>query len=217
MERVGRYRLLQRLGRGGMAEMFEAVAEGDHGFERRVAIKRMLPEGRLFGRETIGAESGQVAVAPGRLEVAEGGSILLNDIDAMSLPTQAKLARYLEEGTFERVGGTSAVSVDTRIFAATAERLGEEVRFGTFSEDLFNRLSIVPVVLPALRERRQGHSRPRESLRQAVCRGHAGDDQRGRRARLENPDRLRVARQRRRAGKRHQAGMRSRTRQHHHG
>ena len=116
------------------------------------AIPDGLLESELFGHER-GAFTGAASQKPGRFELADGGSLFLDEIGEMPLAAQPKLLRALQENRFYRVGGTETVTVDTRIIAATNRDLREEVAQGRFREDLFYRLNVVPVRMPALRER----------------------------------------------------------------
>ena len=116
------------------------------------AIPDGLLESELFGHER-GAFTGAASQKPGRFELADGGSLFLDEIGEMPLAAQPKLLRALQENRFYRVGGTETVNVDTRIIAATNRDLREEVAQGRFREDLFYRLNVVPVRMPALRER----------------------------------------------------------------
>ena len=118
------------------------------------ALAENLLESELFGHEK-GAFTGAVARRLGRFEQADGGTLFLDEIGDMSLATQAKILRVLQEGEFERLGGEKTLKVDVRVIAATNKNLEEEVEKGTFRKDLFFRLSVVPVHLPALRERKE--------------------------------------------------------------
>jgi transcriptional regulator with GAF, ATPase, and Fis domain len=111
-----------------------------------------LVESMLFGHEK-GAFTGAVKQVKGAFERAHRGTLLLDEISEMRLDLQAKLLRVLQEQEFERVGGATPVRVDVRIVATTNRDLAEEVRAGNFREDLFYRLSVVPIRLPPLRER----------------------------------------------------------------
>jgi len=117
------------------------------------AIPEELIESELFGHEK-GAFTGAVAQRKGRFDLADGGTLFLDEIGDMSLKTQAKVLRILQERTFERVGGTRTIEVDVRIIAATNKVLEDEIRAGTFREDLYYRLNVVPFIVPPLRERR---------------------------------------------------------------
>jgi two-component system NtrC family response regulator len=109
-------------------------------------------ESELFGHEK-GAVSGAATMRKGRFEVAEGGTVFLDEIGDISLSLQAKLLRILKEKQFERVGGSRTIDADVRILSATSKDLKEEVQQGRFREDLFYRLNVIHVVLPPLRER----------------------------------------------------------------
>jgi transcriptional regulator with PAS, ATPase and Fis domain len=119
-----------------------------------VAIPEGLLESELFGHER-GAFTGAVAQKKGKFELADTGTIFLDEIGDMPAATQAKLLRVLQEREFERVGGSQTIPVDVRIIAATNKHLTEMVKSGAFREDLFYRLSVFNIHLPALRERRE--------------------------------------------------------------
>jgi two-component system, NtrC family, response regulator AtoC len=110
-------------------------------------------ESELFGHEK-GAFTDAKQFKRGLLEVAQGGTLFLDEIGEMPLPVQAKLLKAIEEKSFRRLGGTSAIQVDTRILAATNTDLERSVRAGSFRKDLFYRLNVMPLLLPPLRERR---------------------------------------------------------------
>lgn len=116
------------------------------------AIPRELIESEFFGHER-GAFTGAVASKPGRFELASGGTLFLDEIGSIPLETQVKLLRALQEGEFERVGGVRTVKVDVRLVAATNTDLRKQTEEGSFREDLYYRLNVVGVRLPALRER----------------------------------------------------------------
>ena len=116
------------------------------------ALPETLVESTLFGHEK-GAFTGAVRQVKGAFERADGGTLLLDEISEMRLDLQAKLLRVIQEQEFDRVGGTSPVRVNVRIVATTNRNLADEVREGRFREDLFFRLSVVPLRLPPLRER----------------------------------------------------------------
>ena len=116
------------------------------------AIPETLLESELFGHEK-GAFTGALKQKPGRVEEADGGTIFLDEIADMSRPLQAKLLRFLEDGTFTRVGGTQELRVNVRLIAATNRDIVEAIRQDQFREDLFHRLNVVQFRLPPLRER----------------------------------------------------------------
>ena len=118
------------------------------------ALNDNLLESELFGHEK-GAFTGAEKQRRGRFEMANGGTIFLDEIGDISPATQAKLLRVLQEHQFERVGGSETLSVDVRILAATNKNLEEAIKQGTFREDLFYRLNVVPVEIPPLRKRRE--------------------------------------------------------------
>ena len=118
------------------------------------AIPETLFESELFGHEK-GAFTGAANRKPGRFELADGGTLFLDEVAEMSPASQVKLLRVLQEGEFERVGGTKTVSVDVRLVAATNRDLERDVAERKFREDLFYRLNVIPIHLPSLRERRE--------------------------------------------------------------
>jgi len=142
----------------------ELVARAIHRQSRRAegpfikvncaAIPSELIESELFGHEK-GAFSGATTMRKGKFELAHSGTLLLDEIGDMSLKAQAKVLRALQEGEIERVGGARVIQVDVRVLAATNKDLAAEIQAGTFREDLYYRLNVVPVALPALREHRE--------------------------------------------------------------
>jgi DNA-binding NtrC family response regulator len=141
----------------------ELVARGIHALSRRrhrpfigvnvAALPETLLESELFGHEK-GAFTGATDRRKGLFELANGGSIFLDEIGEMPLATQTKLLRVLEEREFRRVGGEEEIRVDVRVIAATNRDLREEVMTGDFRRDLYHRLNVLRIELPALRERR---------------------------------------------------------------
>ena len=118
------------------------------------AITETLLESELFGHER-GAFTGAVSQKKGKLEIAEGGTIFLDEIGELAVPMQAKLLRVLQEREFERVGGTRPIKLDVRLIAATNRDLKEASRTGAFRPDLYYRLNVVSLHMPALRERHE--------------------------------------------------------------
>jgi len=116
------------------------------------AIPETLLESELFGHEK-GSFTGALKQKPGRVEEADGGTIFLDEIADMSRPLQAKLLRFLEDGSFTRVGGTQELRVNVRLVAATNRDIIQSIREGQFREDLFHRLNVVQLRLPPLRDR----------------------------------------------------------------
>jgi len=142
----------------------ELVARTIHGLSRRrnnafvevncAAIPEELIESELCGH-VRGAFTGAVADRRGKFEVADGGTIFLDEIGDMSLKTQAKVLRVLQEQTIEAVGGTSRIKIDTRVLAATNKDLQAGIKAGQFREDLYFRLNVIPIFVPPLRDRQE--------------------------------------------------------------
>jgi Nif-specific regulatory protein len=118
------------------------------------SIPEGLLESELFGHEK-GAFTGAINIRKGRFERAHGGTILLDEIGDLPINLQPKILRVLQEKEFERVGGERTIKVDVRLIAATSRNLEDLVARGNFREDLFYRLNVVPLLLPALRERKE--------------------------------------------------------------
>jgi two-component system nitrogen regulation response regulator NtrX len=140
----------------------ELIARRLHGLSRRAdgpfvpincaAIPGELIESELFGH-VKGAFTGAQSNKTGKFELASGGSLFLDEVGDMSLSAQAKVLRVLEEAVVERVGGNTPIRVDVRVIAATNKNLEREIEEGSFREDLYYRLRVVPLPIPALRER----------------------------------------------------------------
>jgi len=148
------------LGESGTGK--EVLARHIHSHSRRAdgpfiaincaAIPENMLEAILFGYEK-GAFTGAVKASSGKFEQAQGGTLLLDEISEMSLPLQAKLLRVLQEREVERLGGRELIQLDVRVLATSNRKLREEVAAGRFREDLFYRLNVFPLMLPALQER----------------------------------------------------------------
>ena len=119
-----------------------------------VGLSRELFESELFGHEK-GAFTGAHQLKKGKMELAHGGTVFLDEIGDISTEIQTKLLRFLQEKEFERVGSTKPIQVDVRIIAATNRKLLELVKEGRFRDDLYYRLNVVPIALPSLRERKE--------------------------------------------------------------
>ena len=168
----GVYRMITRVLRNDLTVLVtgesgtgkELVAEAIHTLGHRrtgpfvavnaAAIPRDLIESELFGHEK-GAFTGAVAQAIGKFEQAQGGTLFLDEIGDMPAEAQTRLLRALQSGRIRRVGGRQEIAVDVRIVAATNRALEPMIAAGTFREDLFYRLNVVPIHLPPLRERRE--------------------------------------------------------------
>jgi len=150
------------LGESGVGK--EVFARAIHGWSERraepfiaincVGLSRELLESELFGHEK-GAFTGAHRLKKGKLELGDHGTVLLDEVGDISQELQTKLLRFLQERSFERVGGVSPIAVDVRIIAATNRDLEAAVREGRFRDDLYHRLNVVPITLPPLRERRE--------------------------------------------------------------
>jgi len=159
----------------------ELVARRIHAESRRstgpfvevncAAIPEELIESELFGH-VKGAFTGAVADRRGKFEIAGGGTIFLDEIGDMSLKTQAKVLRVLQEQVVEAVGGTSRIRVDTRVLAATNKDLLAEIRAGRFREDLYFRLNVIPIFVPPLRDRREDIPLLAEHFMKSLAREH---------------------------------------------
>jgi transcriptional regulator with GAF, ATPase, and Fis domain len=150
------------LGESGTGK--ELIAEAIHENSNRrakpfvklncAAIPEALLESELFGHEK-GAFTGAIGRKPGKFEIADGGTLLLDEIGDMTLSTQAKILRALQERELQRVGGTQTIKVDVRIIASTNKDLERAVKEGTFRDDLYFRLNVVTLQVPPLRDRRE--------------------------------------------------------------
>lgn len=142
----------------------ELVARAIHNLSNRrdkpfievncAAIPEELIESELFGHEK-GSFTGATALRKGKFDLAHEGTLFLDEIGDMSLKTQAKVLRILQERKFERVGGSRTIEVDVRVIAATNKNLEDEISQGTFREDLYYRLNVLPFHVPSLRERKE--------------------------------------------------------------
>jgi two-component system nitrogen regulation response regulator NtrX len=175
----------------------ELVARSIHALSRRrsgpfvevncAAIPEELIESELFGH-VRGAFTGAVSDRRGRFELADEGTIFLDEVADMSLKTQAKVLRVLQEQVVDPVGGHDSVRVDVRVLAATNKDLTAEIRAGRFREDLFFRLNVIPIFVPPLREREEDIPRLIAHFMQELSREH------GRRPRQIDPDAMDVLR-----------------------
>lgn len=129
-------------------------AQGPQVVMNCAAVPETLIESELFGHER-GAFTGATDRRIGKFELAHGGTIFLDEVGDMSISTQSKLLRVLEEQKFERLGGVDTLKVDVRVVSATNKNLQEEIKAGRFREDLYYRLKVVEIELPALRDRRE--------------------------------------------------------------
>ena len=179
------------LGENGTGK--ELVARNVHQLSRRragpfvevncAAIPEELIESELFGH-VRGAFTGAVSDRRGKFEAAHGGTIFLDEIADMSLKTQAKVLRVLQEQVMEAVGGSSRIRVDTRVLAATNKDLTTEIRAGRFREDLYFRLNVVPIFVPPLRDRQEDISLLADHFMAMLAREY------GRRTKTFEPDAL---------------------------
>jgi len=119
-----------------------------------VGLSKDLLESELFGHER-GAFTGASQLKKGKMELAHGGTVFLDEVGDISAELQTKLLRFLQEREFERVGGTQPISVDVRVIAATNRELSRAIKEGRFREDLYYRLNVIPIQLPPLRERKE--------------------------------------------------------------
>ncbi len=166
------FRLIERAGPSDMAILIqgesgtgkELVAQALHRCSRRAdkpmvvincaALPEALLESELFGHER-GAFTGAISTKPGLFEVADGGTLFIDEIGELPGSLQAKLLRVLEDGSLRRIGSVKERRVDVRLLAATNRRLADEVRAGRFREDLYYRINVMSLELPPLRERRE--------------------------------------------------------------
>ena len=166
------YRFIQRVAPAKSAVLIcgesgtgkELAAHAIHANSRRAdhpfvpincaALTETLLESELFGHEK-GAFTGAIGRKQGKLEVAHGGSVFLDEIGEMTLAMQSRLLRFLQDHKIERVGGTRSIELDVRVIAATNRDLEEMIKAGTFREDLYHRLNVVKLTMPSLRERKE--------------------------------------------------------------
>jgi two-component system response regulator FlrC len=160
------------------------------------AISETLMESEIFGHEK-GAFTGATAARRGRLELADGGTLFLDEIGELKAGLQSKLLRVIEDGQFERVGGTRTIRVDVRWIAATNRDIEAMTAAGDFREDLYHRLAVFPIRLPALRDRRGDIESLAEWLLARIAGElgrpalHLGDDARARLRRADWPGNIR--------------------------
>ena len=166
-----------------------------------------LMESELFGHER-GAFTGADAPRTGRFEMADGGSILLDEVTEIDLPLQAKLLRVLQERSFERVGSSQTRVVNVRVLATTNRDLRGEVEAGRFRSDLYFRLAVLPLHVPPLRERREDIPDPDRTLLSTLCSASATRALHAGALGPEPVDGISLAGQRPRVGKHHHPGQR---------
>jgi len=172
----------------------EIVAREIHRHSRRAnrpfvavncaAIPDELIESELFGHEK-GAFTGATGLRRGRFELAEKGTLFLDEVGDMSPRTQAKILRVLEEKQFERIGGGEKISADVRIIAATNRNLPKEVDAGRFRDDLYFRLNVFPILVPALRDRKEDIPAIAEYFVDEICAEHGKEGKRFSRGAME--------------------------------
>jgi transcriptional regulator with GAF, ATPase, and Fis domain len=166
---------------GGNGTGKELVARSLHELSQRVkmpfievncaAIPAELIESELFGHEK-GAFTSAIKDRKGKFELASGGTLFLDEIGDMSLSAQAKVLRALQENVIQRVGGEKDLKVDCRVLAATNKDLREEIKAGRFREDLFHRLAVILIHVPALNERRSDIPKLVTHFLHMVCQDH---------------------------------------------
>ena len=167
-------------GKGLVARIIHNISPRRHGPFIKfncAALPETLAESELFGHEK-GAFTGADRRKLGRFELANNGSIFLDEIGKMSLAMQAKLLRVVEEKDFERVGGTQTIKTDVKIIAATNLEMEKAIEEGTFREDLFYRLNIIPIMLPPLRERKDDIPLLAEHFIRKICKDLGIDNKR---------------------------------------
>ncbi|HVE70478.1 MAG TPA: sigma 54-interacting transcriptional regulator [Thermoanaerobaculia bacterium] len=167
-------------GKGLVARIIHNIGPRRHGPFIKfncAALPESLAESELFGHEK-GAFTGADRRKLGRFELANGGSIFLDEMGKMSLAMQAKLLRVVEDKEFERVGGTTTIKTEVKIIAATNLDLEKAIEDGTFREDLFYRLNIIPIVLPPLRDRKDDIPLLAEHFIRKICKDLGIDNKR---------------------------------------
>ena len=159
------------VGKGLAARVLHALSSKCDGPFMQVncgALPATLIDSELFGHER-GAFTSAVSRKLGKVELAKGGTLFLDEVGDMTLETQARMLRLLEEGTYERVGGSETLSIQARIVAATNRNLEEMVNAGAFREDLYYRINAFPMSLPPLRERKEDIPGPRRAFQDRMA------------------------------------------------
>ncbi len=172
-----------------------------------VGLGKELLESELFGHER-GAFTGAHQTKKGKMEIADGGTVFLDEVGDISAELQTKLLRFLQEREFERVGGTQPIRVDIKIVAATNKNLEDAIKRGSFREDLYHRLNVIAITLPALRERIEDLALAGRFFSPALCCGDQKTFCRVHRGSARSAMRLPLAGKRARVGQRDRARRR---------